>query len=128
MKGFIEVTKSYGDKILISVNQINMVYPQDKESGSATLGAGVGTWIGLPFRDDDVLCQETYDEVKALIAEAQGEDIEPKRMSKEEGMQATFKVLRDIKENCAERWGCEGCEFRAGISCTLQKNPACWTV
>ena len=121
MKGFIELTRTNQHKVLVQIDDIlSAQEPIEKD-------LNYNSYV-LYINGYEEGYMETYDEVKALIAETRGEDIEPKRMSKEEGMQATFKVLRDIKENCAERWGCNGCEFRTGTFCALQKNPACWTV
>lgn len=123
MKGFIEITQPDGDKTLLNVGGISRVtdITSRKCLDGNTLIEGRG--------DDWLACMETYDEVKALIAEAQGVDVEPKIESVEEVLQATFKVLRDIKEECSTREACGECVFKKGGYCIFTKAyPYDWEV
>lgn len=69
MKGFIEVTRvKNGEVMLINVNNIDSICPTNNKNE---------TWI-YTHNEDRILCKESYDEVKALMAEALGEKPMPK--------------------------------------------------
>lgn len=63
MKGFIELTKANGEKVLINIHHIFRVT-------LSTIQANGNTHIYQSSQGDNVIVLETYDEVRRLISEA----------------------------------------------------------
>ncbi len=136
MKGFIELTRRDNKKELINVDSIYTVIEPDNE-----LCAPCNVWIERRECYNDYECYlETYDEVNALIAEAQGKTEpdtglpkpEPKPISKSKGIEDPFKflqdILQDIKHECLRSSTCNYCTYNGQEGCIFKSYPYNWEV
>ena len=71
MKGFIEFHDESGKGIVVGIGNISFI---DYEGDEKEKGCRIGFIVGL--KGVWVYAKETYEEIKALIAEAQG-DVDP---------------------------------------------------